>query len=301
MILNPLAKRYPFSMYFFYYNQLGKSEICSSSETNLNKVLDANIEHAIVDEIWYRALIEWIQKNGCCCCCYFNTPTPFLSLSLSHTHESHATESFVVFFIHHQMLQSLILFYTIWWHYIYIYHFICSSFISKERCLSGLAWTASHRRWTMFIGKPRVLTSNTHAHTKTLVVEKCWGREAEGKASKLSKIKSTVRQVLNPVVLTTFCFSLYYFLLRCCFDGRQQWRQQWYCWLLFVVDAIAISVLPTVTHTYTCTLALSRQVQNHLWRSLDRWCVMMCVTELPLCRIWIFFTQAMLERKNKRI
>lgn len=54
------------------------------------------------------------------------------------------------------------------------------------------------------------------------------GREREtfGMASKLSKIKSTVGQVLNPVVLTTFCFHSIIFVLWCCFDGRQQRRRR---------------------------------------------------------------------------
>lgn len=63
-------------------------------------------------------------------------------------------------------------------------------------------------------------------------------------ASKLSKIKSTVGQVLNPVVLTTFCFHSIIF----CFGVvlMEQAATEWLCWLLvgvLVVDELAILVL----------------------------------------------------------
>lgn len=273
--------------------------------------------------------MEWTKKRCVLVAvvCYFDTPTPLCAVprSLYLSSNLHMSSYGIIwhvffFFFFFSSASNVTISYLVLCHLValHLYHWFVHHLFQKKGV--RVVWLERHHtfwRWTMFIGKPRVLTSNTHtqAHKHQrfwICVRNVWGQErwvvSLRTASKLSKIKSTVGQVLNPVVLTTFCFHSIIF----CFgvvlmeggNSRSSSSSNrvvlvfgWCSFVRsFVVDELAILVLWTISQTYTLIhtkqhkhtfiLSLFRQVQNHLWRSLDRWCVMMCVTELPLCRIW---------------
>lgn len=165
--------------------------------------------------------------------CYFDTATHTSALSLSLSFNLHMSSYGIIWYFFlcvfaikcYNLLSCFIPFGGITF-----ISLICSSFISKERCSSGLIWAARGKRWTMFIGKPRVLTSNTRTSTFGFMwnVRLGGGQEVRrrcrlGRHQSSPKSNLPFGQVLNPVVLTTFCFHSIIF----CFgvvlmEGREQ-------------------------------------------------------------------------------
>lgn len=123
--------------------------------------------------------------------CYFDTPTPLFNLHMNGYDIAWYLLSFFLsfipffHFIRHQMLQSLILFCAIWWHYIYITDLFIIYFKRKVFEWFRLECHQRHMvRWTMCslgIVKLRVQTSNTHRALLDLCeMWVLWGQEVRG-------------------------------------------------------------------------------------------------------------------------